>query len=157
MPISITAFTSAHSTALFLISSSASLLSGWLYGLRRWRPAHRVQLVLAAVVLALGCLLSLVAGSALVLGFAVAVTGLAVPLIIVLCSVLAEATVHRAVLTQAFVWLSSASAAGSAAASALTGWAVDTSGPHGGFPVAALSAFALAALALAGLRMLQGN
>jgi len=155
MPISITAFTSAHSTALLLISSSASLLSGWLYGLRRWRPAHRVQLAAAAAFLAIGCLPSLLARSPLELGFGVALTGLAIPLIIVLCSVLTEATVHRAVLTQAFVWLSSFSAAGSAGAAAITGWAVDTFGAHGGFTAAGLFAVMLAAMALAGLRVLR--
>jgi hypothetical protein len=65
-----------------------------------------------------------VADSPFELGFAVALTGLAIPLILVLCSVLAEAAVHRAVLTQAFVGLNSADAAGSADAAAAAGWAV---------------------------------
>ena len=71
-------------------------------------------------------------------GCCVALTGLAIPPILVLCSVLAESAVHRAVLTQAFAWLNSASAAGSAGAAAVAGWAVDTFGAHGGFAVAAV-------------------
>jgi hypothetical protein len=160
MQISVTAFAVKHgaagtAAALFTVSGCASLLAGWLYGLRQWRTAPRVQLAVAAAGLAIGCLPLLVAGSPLELGFGVALTGLAIPLILVLCSVLAEAAVHRAVLTQAFVWLNSASAAGSAGAAAAAGWAVGTFGAHGGFVVAAIATSVMAALAVAGLRVPQ--
>jgi hypothetical protein len=156
MQISVTAFAVGHgaagtAAALFTVSSCASLLAGWLYGLRRWRTAPRVQLAVAAAGLAVGCLPLLAAGSPVELGFGLALTGLAIPLNLVLCSVLAEAAVHRAVLTQAFVWLNSASAAGSAGAAAAAGWAVNTSGAHGGFAVAAMAAGVMAVLAVAGL------
>ena len=159
MQISVTAFAVEHgaagtAAALFTVSSCASLLAGWLYGLRRWRTAPRVQLAVAAAGLAVGCLPLLVAGSPFELGFGLALTGLAIPLILVLCSVLAEAAVHRAVLTQAFVWLNSASAAGSAGAAAVAGWAVGAFGAHGGFAVAAMAAGVMAVLAVAGLRAL---
>jgi MFS family permease len=111
-----------------------------------------VQLVVATAALAVGCLPLLVAGSPLELGCCVALTGLAVPPVYVLCSVLAESAVRRAVLTQAFAWLGSASAAGSAASAAVAGWAVDTSGAHGGFAVAAVAAGGMALLAVTGLR-----
>jgi len=96
-----------------------------------------------------------VAGSLFELGFGVALTGLAIPLILVLCSVLAEAAVHRAVLTQAFVWLNSASAAGSAGGAAAAGWAVGAFGAHGGFVAAAMAAGVMAVLAVAGLWALR--
>ena len=161
MQISVTAFAVKHgaagtAAALFTVSGCASLLAGWLYGLRQWRTAPRVQLAVATAGLAIGCLPLLVAGSPFELGLGVALTGLAIPLILVLCSVLAEAAVDRAVLTQAFVWLSSASAAGSAGAAAAAGWAVGTFGAHGGFAVAALAASVMAVLAVAGLRFGPG-
>jgi MFS family permease len=157
MPIAVTAFAVEHGAAgtaavLFLTSSCASLLAGVLYGQRRWRTPARVQLVVATAALAVGCLPLLVAGSPLELGCCVALTGLAVPPVYVLCSVLAESAVRRAVLTQAFAWLGSASAAGSAASAAVAGWAVDTSGAHGGFAVAAVAAGGMALLAVTGLR-----
>ena len=160
MQISVTAFAverGAASTAavLFTVSSCASLLAGWLYGLRRWRTAPQLQLAAAAAGLAIGCLPLLMAGSPFELGSDVALTGLAIPPILVLCSVLAEASVHRAVLTQAFAWLNSASAAGSAGAAAAAGWAVDTLGAHGGFAVAAIAAGVMAVLAAACLRLLR--
>ena len=157
--ISVTAFAVEHgaagaAAALFMVSSCASLLAGWLYGLRRWRTAPRVQLAVAAAGLAAGCLPLLVAGSPVELGFGLALTGLAIPPILVLCSVLAEAAVHRAVLTQAFVWLNSASAAGSAGGVAVAGWAVGAFGAHGGFAVAAMATGVMAVLAVTGLRAL---
>ena len=160
MQISVTAFAVGHGAAgtaavLFTVSSCASLLAGWLYGLRQWRTAPRVQLALAAAGLAIGCLPLLAAGSPVVLGFDLALTGLLIPLNLVLCSVLAEAAVDRAVLTQAFVWLNSASAAGSAGAAAAAGWAVGGYGAHGGFAVASVATGAMAVLALAGLRALR--
>jgi hypothetical protein len=160
MQISVTAFAVEHGAAgtaavLFTVSSCTSLLSGWLYGLRRWRTAPQAQLAVVATGLAIGCLPLLVAASPLELGFGVALTGVAIPLNLVLCSVLAEAAVHRAVLTQAFVWLNSASAAGSAGAAAAAGWAVGTFGAHGGFAVAAIATGVMAVLAVAGLQALR--
>jgi hypothetical protein len=160
MQISVTAFAVERGAAgtaavLFTVSSCASLLAGWVYGRRRWHLAPQVQLAAAAAGLAIGCLPLLVARSPLELGLGLVLTGLAVPLNLVLCSVLAEATVDRAVLTQAFVWLNSAAAAGSAGAAAVAGWAIGTDGAHGGFAVAALAAGAMAALAVTGLRVHQ--
>ena len=160
MQISVTAFAVKHgaagtAVALFTVSGCASLLAGWLYGLRQWRTAPQVQLAVTAAGLAIGCLPLLVAGSPLELGFGVALTGLAIPPVLILCSVLAEAAVHRAVLTQAFVWLNSASAAGSAGAAAAAGWAVGTFGAHGGFAVAAIATGVMAVLAVTGLRALR--
>jgi hypothetical protein len=94
----------------------------------------------------------LVAGSPFALGIGVAPTGLTIPLILVLCTLLSGSAVHQAVLTQAFVWLNSASAAGSASAEVSTGWAVTTFGAHGGFAVAAMATRVAAMLAVAGLQ-----
>ena len=105
MQISVTAFALEHGSAgiaaaLFTVSSCASLLAGWLYGLRQWRTVPPVQLAVAAGGLAIGCLPLLLARSPFELGFGVALTGLAIPLILILCSLLAEASVHRDVLTR---------------------------------------------------------
>jgi MFS family permease len=160
MQISVTAFALEHGAAaaaapVFMASSCASLLAGWLYGLRRWRTAPRVQLAVVAAGMAAACLPLLVAGSLLELGLSVTLTGVEVPLVLVLCSVLAESAVHRALLTQAFVWLSSATAAGSAGAAALAGWSVDAFGARGGFTVAAAATSVMAVLAVTGLRALR--
>ncbi|HEX4829747.1 MAG TPA: MFS transporter [Trebonia sp.] len=157
--VSVTAFAVGHRVAgtaalLFMAAGCASVLGGWLYARRRWRPAARVQLLMVTAGLTAGCLTLLLARSPAQLGACLALTSLSVTPILALSSVLAELAVHRAVLTQAFAWLNSASAAGSAAGAALAGWAADSSGARGGFLVAAVAAGVMTALALAGIRAL---
>ncbi|MFJ4789595.1 MFS transporter [Streptomyces sp. NPDC088794] len=151
--VSVTAFAVEHHAAaatapIFAASNCAGLLAGWLYGVRRWRATPQRQLAVATAVLALGGLLLPTAGSPLALGSVIVFTGAAIPPVLVLLSVLAESTVHRAVLTQAFTWLNSASAAGSAGAAALSGRAVDAFGATGGFALAAAGTTGMAVLAV---------
>jgi predicted MFS family arabinose efflux permease len=70
------------------------------------------------------------------LALALALPGLALAPYMVLSSVLAESRVEAAVLTQAFTWLNSGSAAGIAVGAALTGRVVDAHDPHWGFVLA---------------------
>ncbi len=161
MQVSVAAFAVQHGAAeaaapLYAVSSSSGLLAGWLYGLRRWRAAPAAQLAAVTAGLALACLPLLVADSPLRLGIALAVVGMAIPPILVLCSVLAEASVHRTVLTQAFAWLNSASAAGSAGAATIAGRSMDAFGARAGFAVALTAAVAMCAFAMVGVRALRG-
>ncbi|MFE2066786.1 MFS transporter [Streptomyces sp. NPDC059467] len=160
MQVSVTAFVVAHgapgaAAPVFAVSNCSGLLAGWLYGLRRWRAAPPVHLAAATGALLLGTLLLLTVGSPFGLGLVVVLTGAAVPPLLALFSVLTESVVHQSVLTQAFSWLGSASAAGSAVAAALSGWAVDSLGSRGGFAVTAAAAAALTLQSLAGLRLLR--
>ncbi|MFF8727164.1 MFS transporter [Streptomyces sp. NPDC015171] len=160
MQVSVTAFVVERgapgaAAPILAVSSCSGLLAGWLYGLRRWRAAPPVQLLAATGALTLGTSLLLTVGSPLGLGSVVALTGATIPVLLVLFSVLTEATVHRSVLTQAFSWLGSASAGGSAAAAAVAGWAIDALGARGGFTVTAAAAAAMTLLSLVGLRLLR--
>ncbi|MFF1732985.1 MFS transporter [Streptomyces sp. NPDC058247] len=160
MQVSVTAFVVEHgapgaAAPIFTVSSCSGLLAGWLYGLRRWRATPAAQLLAATSALTLGTLLLLTVGSPLGLGLVVALTGATIPPLLVLFPVLTESTVHQAVLTQAFSWLGSASAAGSAAAAAVSGWAIDSLGARGGFAVTAAAAAAMTLQGLAGLRLLR--
>ncbi|MDH6215370.1 MFS transporter [Streptomyces pseudovenezuelae] len=151
--VSVTAFAVEHhapaaAAPIFAVSNCGGLLAGWLYGVRRWRATPRLQLAVATTGLALGSLLLLTAHSPLALGSVIVLTGAAIPPVLVLLSVLAESTVHRAVLTQAFTWLNSAGAAGSAGAAAVSGRAVDTFGAAGGFAIAAAGSTGMAVLAV---------
>ncbi|MFI7364392.1 MFS transporter [Streptomyces sp. NPDC050149] len=147
MQVSVAAFAVERGAAdapLYMVSNCAGLLAGWLYGLRRWRVAPQLQLAMLSAGLAVSCLPLLVVGSLPEAGLALAFTGMAIPPILVLSSVLTAAAVERAALTQAFTWLNSASAAGSAGAAAMSGRAVDAYGAHGGFAIAAAAAVAMA-------------
>lgn len=159
MQVSVTAFVVEHSAPgaaapIFAVSSCSGLLAGWLYGMRRWRASAPVQLLAATSALMLGTLLLLMVGSPVGLGLVVILTGAMIPPLLVLCNVLTESTVHQTVLTQAFSWLGSASAAGSAAAAAGSGLAIDSLGARGGFAITVTAAAAMTLLSLAGLRLL---
>lgn len=161
MQVSVTGFAVEHGAAqaaapLYAVSNCAGLLAGWLYGLRRWRGAPQTQLAFAAIGLAVGCLPVLTASSLPGMGLALAATGLAVPPILVLSSVLTTASDGPAALTQSFTWLNSASAAGSAGAAAMARHAVDVYGARGGFAVAAAATSAMAVLASAHARAGRG-
>ncbi|MFJ8824701.1 MFS transporter [Streptomyces sp. NPDC102467] len=155
LQVSVTAYAVGRGTPdlaplLYAVSNCTNLAGGWAYGARNWKTPPARQRALAAAGLALACLpLTAVAGP-IPVAVCLALTGLSVPVLLVLFSVLAETSVDRAVLTQAFTWLGSASAAGSAGAAALAGRAVDTAGPHAGFAVGAAAALAMAALAVPG-------
>ena len=88
------------------------------------------------------------APSAIWLGAAVAVTEIAVPPALVLLNVLTEQAVDPAVLTQAFTWNNSASAAGVAAAASLAGHAADAWGPPTALAQAPAAALVLLILSL---------
>ncbi|WP_327011276.1 hypothetical protein OHA72_30750 [Dactylosporangium sp. NBC_01737] len=164
MSIAVTAFavergSPALAAVLFATSNGAGLLSVLVYGLRRRRHEPRFQLAATAAALGLGSLPLLAWGSptAVMTGVVAGVllTAVAVPVVLVLASVLADAVVDRGVLTEAFAWLGSASAAGSAVAATVAGLAVDGNGARGGLLVAVVAACATAALSLAGTRSLR--
>ncbi|MFI6662425.1 MFS transporter [Streptomyces sp. NPDC050523] len=160
MQVSVTAFAVEHgapgtAAPVFAASNCSGLLAGWLYGLRRWRAAAPVQLLAASGALTAGTVLLLAVGSPLGLGLVVVLTGVTITPLLALFSMLTESTVHRAVLTQAFSWLGSASAAGSAVAAAVSGWAIDSLGPRGGFALAASAAAAMTLQGVVGLRLLR--
>lgn len=158
MQVSVTAFAVEHgepdsAAVIFAVSNCSGLLAGWLYGMRRCRAAPPVQLLVATGALLLGTLLLPTAGSPFTLGAVVVLTGATIPPLLALFSVLTESTVHPTVLTQAFAWLGSAGAAGSAAAAAVSGRVIDSLGPHGGFTITTTAAAAMTVLSLAGLRV----
>ena len=153
MGISVSSFAISHgvpgaAAPIIAASGLSGLLSGWLYGRRRHPARARRQLVIATAYLTSTALLLPLAPSALWLGAAVAVTGAAVPPTLTLLTVLTEKAVHPAVLTQAFTWNNSASAAGSALAAFLAGRAADAWGASAALAQAPAAGFVLLVLSL---------
>jgi predicted MFS family arabinose efflux permease len=157
MAISVSSFAVGHgvpgaAAPIIAASGLSGLLSGWLYGRRRHcTPPHR-QLVIAAAYLTSTALLLPLAPSAVWLGAAVVVTQAAVPPMLALLNVLTEKAVPPVVLTQAFTWSNSASAAGSALAASLAGRAADAWGSSAALALAPAAGLVLLVLALAALR-----
>jgi MFS family permease len=153
MQVSVTAFAVGRGSEslagpLYSITSLVALIAGIAYGARRWRLPARTQFVAAMAVLFVTTLPLLAVGSPLALGLALALPGLALAPIQVLSSVLVESEVEPAVLTQAFTWLNSGSAAGVAMGAAVAGRAVDAHGPQLGFGLAVFATLAATAMAV---------
>ncbi|MFD9501769.1 MFS transporter [Streptomyces sp. NPDC060035] len=136
---------------LYFASNCTNLVGGWDYGTWRHGGSPRRHQAAAAVCLTLASLPLTFLDAPLAVGATLALTGLAVPVLLILTSVLTESSVPRAVLTQAFAWGNSASAAGIAGAAAVAGRVVDAGGAHGGFGVAAGAVAVMAVLVLGGL------
>ncbi|WP_344209210.1 MFS transporter [Kribbella sancticallisti] len=153
MQVSVTAFAVGRGSEslagpLYSITSLVSLAAGIAYGARRWRLPARTQFVAVMAVLFVTSLPLLGADSPLTLALALALPGLALAPIQVLSAVLVESEVEPAVLTQAFTWLNSGSAAGIAMGAAVAGRAVDASGPQLGFTLAIAATSVAAAMAV---------
>ncbi|GGJ42034.1 hypothetical protein [Streptomyces brasiliensis] len=116
---------------LYCSSNSTNLVGGWAYGAWRHGGSSRRHQAPAAACLTLASLPLTFLDAPLAVGVTLPLTGPAVPVLLVLASVLTESSVPRAVLTQAFTWRNSASAAGSAAAAAVAGRVVDAGGGRG--------------------------
>ena len=157
MGISVSAFATQHgvpgaAAPILAAASLSGLLSGWIYGLRRHRtPAHR-QLIITTAYLAATALLLPLAPSTVWLGAAVVLTEAAVPPTLVLLNVLTEKSVHPTVLTQAFTWNNSTSAAGSALAAFLAGHTADRLGASAAFTLAPAAGLALLVLSVTAWR-----
>ncbi|MEV5610543.1 MFS transporter [Streptomyces sp. NPDC052225] len=155
MQVSVAAYATGRGTPgiaslLYAASNCTNLVGGWAYGTwGRGVPPQRGQAAAAAGLTVLALPLTFL-DAPLAVGATLALTGLAVPVLLILATVRTQAAVPRAVLTQAFTWGNSASAAGSAGAAAVAGRVVDTGGAHGGFAVAVGAAAVMAVLAAGG-------
>ncbi|QDO13748.1 MFS transporter [Streptomyces sp. S1D4-23] len=152
MQVSVSAFADGHHAAaaaglLYGLMSAASLLAGLAYGRHRRHTPPTAQLPLILTFLACASLLPLLANSPWQLGLALLLPGAGVAPCIIVSSTLIESVMDRSVLTQAFTWTNSASAAGIAVSAAAVGRLVDgPGGPRAGFIVPFLALTATAAL-----------
>lgn len=161
--VSVSAFADAHHAApaaglLYGLMSAASLLAGLAYGRYRGHTAPGAQLPLILTLLVGASLLPLLARSPWQLGLALLLPGACVAPCVIVASTLVESVVDRSVLTQAFTWTNSASAAGIAVSAAAVGRLVDgPGGTRAGFTVPLLVLTATAALTWSGRRTLAAG
>jgi MFS family permease len=145
MQVSVTAFAVDNGSPslagpLYAITSLVSLFAGFAYGARHWSMLPPKQFVLALTGLTISTIPLLLADSPLALGLALTLPGLAIAPIQTLSAVLTESEVAPTVLTQAFTWLNSGSAAGIALGAAFAGRVVDGHSAHHGFALALAAA-----------------
>jgi MFS family permease len=152
MQVSVSAFADLHHAAaaagfLYGLMSATSLLAGLAYGRQRPHTPPATQLPLILAFLACASLLPLLANAPWQLGLALLLPGAGVAPCIIVSSTLIQQVMDRSVLTQAFTWTNSASAAGIAVSAAVVGRLVDgPGGPRAGFAVPLLILTATAAL-----------
>ncbi|GHD80064.1 MFS transporter [Streptomyces mirabilis] len=152
MQVSVSAFACVHHAAaaagfLYGLMSAASLLAGLAYGRHHRHTPPAAQLPLILTFLACASLLPLLANSPWQLGLALLLPGAGVAPCIIVSTTLIESVMDRSVLTQAFTWTNSASAAGIAVSAATVGRLVDgPGGTRAGFTVPFLTLTATAAL-----------
>ncbi|WP_405406743.1 MFS transporter [Streptomyces sp. NBC_01104] len=161
MQVSVSAFAEVHHAAaaagvLYGLMSAASLLSGLVYGRFRRRTPPAAQLPLILTHLAAASMLPLLAGAPWQLALTLLLPGACVAPCIIVSSTLVESVVDRSVLTQAFTWTNSASAAGIAASAAVAGRLVDgPGGARAGFAVPLIALTATAVLVRSGRHALM--
>jgi hypothetical protein len=162
MQVTLTAFAVDHGVPgaaglLYGVTGVASLVAGVGYGRRSWRASHSRQLARVLTLLAAGCVPLLVATSVPELAVALIGPSLAVAPALIVSALLTESLVDPSLLTQAFTWQNSASAAGTALAAGLVGQAIDTNGTRWGFAIALGGAAAVAVFVRVNQRGLAGH
>jgi predicted MFS family arabinose efflux permease len=138
----------AYSGLLLAMFALGSLLGGVWFGRRGWRAAAERRYLLAALFLAIALLPPIAATDAVSLAPLLLVAGLAYgPATISLFEALDDLAPSRP--TEAFTWITSAAAAGTAAGSAAAGWATTSVGLWAVFGAASAVLGAAAAVGLA--------
>ncbi|MFJ9815237.1 hypothetical protein ACIRU3_08170 [Streptomyces sp. NPDC101151] len=151
MQVSVSAFAAVHHAAaaagfLYGLMSAASLSAGLAYGRHRGHTPPETQLPVILILLACASLVPLLADAPWQLGPALLLPGAGVAPCVIVSSTLVESVMDRSVLTQAFTWTNSASAAGIAVSAAAVGRLVDgPGGTRAGFAVPFLALTATAA------------
>jgi MFS family permease len=146
-PVAIAAYSESRDGAaagavagvLIAVWSLGSAAAGLWFGSRTWRTPVDRQFVLLTTALAAGYVLWLAAPTSWWLGAVLLVTGAVIaPLLTVQAALVARLT-PRAMLTEAYTWLTTTNLAAAALGSAVTGWVLDLTGSAGwGFTVAAV-------------------
>lgn len=141
------------SGTVYGVFAAGSMLSGALYGTVSWKRSPRRRLLVAYLLLVLGCSTLWALPDLTTLAIGGLVCGLAIAPTLITGYTLVESLVPPAATTEAFTWLTGAVGLGLAAGSTAAGRLSDTEGAWAGFlvPVAGTGAAFLVLLALRGL------
>lgn len=118
--------------------SAASVVAGFCYGVIRWRAPLPTRLLFSVGFLGVAALPLVLLDSLGAIAVALMLPGLALAPTLIAGNALAERLVPRRYLTEAFTWLSCATALGLAGGSAISGQLVDGFGPRWAFGFAAV-------------------
>lgn len=140
---------------LLSLLAGGSLLGGLAYGARRWRSSLPRRYLLFLLVFGLGMTLIVLPSTALGMGVALFVAGLALAPTIISAFRLIDDLAIPGTITEAFTWTQSAIVAGTALGTAVAGLLADMAGPKAALALAAVAALLAAAVAWGGRSALQ--
>jgi len=129
--------------------AAGSLISGLLYGARRWRRRLSDRFILAATGFGLATVLPLAANSVAVLSPLIFLTGLAIAPVLITGLSLVERLVPRRALTEGLTWSITALTVGVTAGAATAGPLIDAYGASTAFRLSAAAAILTAIAAVA--------
>lgn len=139
---------------LLAVLSAASLVAGLAYGARSWRAPLHQRFVTALLVLAVGVVPLVLAGTVAWMVVAAGLGGLAVSPALISGYGLVERLVPARALTEGLTWVSTSVGVGIAVGSSGAGRLVDLGGFRWGFGVCVTAAALAAGVGLAGRRVL---
>lgn len=142
---------------LLAVWAAASLVSGLLYGARRWQAPLPRRLLVALGVLAVGLAAVPLVRSPLVMALLLLVSGVATSPVLIAGFGIIQREVPPGALTEGMTWVTTAIGVGVAAGSATGGRLVDAGGSRLGFTLAVAGAVAAAAAGAAGQRRLAAR
>lgn len=128
--------------------AAGSLVSGLLYGARRWRRRLSDRFILAATFFGLATVLPLAANSVAVLSPLIFLTGLAIAPVLITGMSLVERLVPRRALTEGLTWSITALTVGVTAGAATAGPLIDAYGASTAFRLSASAAILTAIAAV---------
>ena len=134
-----------------------SFVVGLIVGALNLKLALEKQLLIALSVLAVTAVPLLFVGSVPMLAFAVFASGVAISPTFITAFGLIERRVPAAMLTEGITWVMTGIGIGMALGSFVSGWVVDTYGPHNGFWVSVIAGVAAFLTVLFGQRTLSGR
>lgn len=142
---------------LVAIFALGSMLSAVVVGSRSWATPPQRRFVVSAIALTFGTVPILLANSIPFMAIAVFLTGLGIAPTMIAANSVIEGLAPRHRLTEAFAWLSSATASGVAIGSIIGGVVIDELGTRGGQAVGVVAGAVAAIVVVLGSGTLEGR
>ncbi len=158
--VSVVAFTEEHhipalAGLLLALYAFGSFSSALVYGSRSWKQPLWKLFIVGIVLLGVGSSTFLLAHNAWILGLVMMITGLTIAPTFTNAMMIVTKVVPKKQLTEGLTWTSTAMNVGTSMGAALGGRSIDAGGSQGGFLVVIAAAWAMAMLALIGLKRLK--
>jgi len=140
---------------ILAVCAAGSLVSGLLYGARRWVQPLWLRFGIGTVALTIGVSLFVLVGSLWALAAVMFVTGFAIAPTLINGNGLVQEIVPRERLTEGLTWVGTSLGVGVSIGSSVAGSRIDAAGSHGGFLVVVAAGVTALVAALAALPSLR--